>query len=115
MKGIALILCAFVAVGAFAADTAIKGYLVDIACSREDGSKPGFGSKHTKDCLQMPDCAQSGYGVLTDDNKFLRFDKAGNDQAKKFITDLKKESDIKVTVTGTVNGNTMTVSKIELQ
>jgi hypothetical protein len=115
MKGIALILCAFVAVGAFAADTPIKGYLVDMACGREDGSKPGFGSKHTKDCLQMPDCAQSGYGVLTDDNKFLRFDKAGNDQAKKFITDLKKESDIKVTVTGTVNGNTMTVSKIELQ
>jgi len=63
----------------------------------------------------MDECAKSGYGVLTDDKKIVMFDAAGNQQAKKFIADLKKPKDIKVSVTGTVNGDTMTVSKIELQ
>ncbi|HEY6306499.1 MAG TPA: hypothetical protein VI488_08610 [Candidatus Angelobacter sp.] len=115
MKRTLLMLLAAIALTSFAADTTIKGYLVDIACGQEDGSKPGFGAKHSKECLQMPDCVSSGYGVLTDDKKIIRFDKAGNDQAKKFIDDLKKESDVKVTVTGAVSGDSMTVSKIELQ
>ena len=63
----------------------------------------------------MPDCAKTGYGVLTDDKKVIRFDAAGNGQAKKFIAALKKDKDIRVTVTGARNGDSMTVSKIELQ
>jgi hypothetical protein len=115
MKKLLMILFAAVSLSAFAADTTVKGYLVDIACSTEEGSKPGFGAKHSKDCLQMDDCVKSGYGVLTSDNKVVKFDKAGNEQAKKFIADLKKAKDIRVNVQGTVNGDTMSVSKIELQ
>lgn len=114
MKKFALVLLAAMAVSAFA-DTQVKGYLVDLACAAEDGQQAGFGPKHTKGCLQMPDCVNSGYGVLTDDKKVIKFDKAGNEQAKKFIADLKKEKDIKVAVTGVVNGDAITVTKIELQ
>jgi len=103
------------ALSAFAAETKVQGYLVDLACSSEEGQKPGFGAKHSKMCLQMPECVKSGYGVLTDDKKVIRFDKAGNDEAKKFIAALTKKNDIKVTVTGAVKGDAMTVSKIELQ
>ena len=112
MKKFVLVLFAAMAVSAFAADTTVKGYLVDRACSAESDFKP---EKHSKDCLQMPDCVKSGYAVLTEDKKVIKFDKAGNAQAKKFIASLKKEKDIKVAVTGSVNGDTMTVSKIELQ
>jgi len=115
MKKVVLILIAAAAIGAFAADTQVKGYLVDMACGREEGSRPDFGIKHSKECLQMPECVNSGYGVLTDDKKIIQFDAAGNEKAKKFIADLKKTTDIKVTVTGTLNGGAMTVSKIELQ
>jgi hypothetical protein len=115
MKKVVLVLFAAMAVSAFAADTTVKGYLVDLACAAEEGQKADFGPKHTKDCLQMPDCAKGGYGVLTDDKKVIRFDNASNEQAKKFIAALTKPKDIKVTVTGTVNGETMSVSKIELQ
>jgi hypothetical protein len=115
MKKFAMILFAAMAVSAFAADTTVKGYLVDLACAAEDGQKPGFGANHAKDCLQMPDCVKSGYGVLTDDKKVIKFDKAGNQQAKKFIAGITKSNDIKVTVTGTTTGDSMTVSKIELQ
>lgn len=115
MRRFILILFAAMSISAFAADTTVKGYLVDLECAREEGQKAGFGAQHTKECLQMPDCVKSGYGVLTDDKKIVQFDAAGNEQAKKFIADLKKEKDIKVSVTGTVSGGSMTVSKIELQ
>jgi hypothetical protein len=115
MKKLTLVLLTAMALSAFAADTQVKGYLVDIACSDEEGTKPGFGAKHTKDCLLMPECVQSGYGVLTDDKKVIKFDSASNEKAKAFIADLKKGKDIKVSVTGNVNGDNITVTKIELQ
>ncbi len=115
MKKLALVLLTAVTLGAFAAHTKVQGYLVDIACASEEGQRANFGVKHSKDCLQMPDCAKSGYGVLTDDKKVIKFDAASNEKAKQFIADLKKAKDLKVNVTGTVNGEHMTVSKIELQ
>ena len=115
MRRIALVLLTAAALSAFAAETKVQGYLVDLACASEEGQKPGFGAKHSKDCLQMPDCAKSGYGVLTDDKKVIKFDAASNAKAKQFIAGMKKNKDIKVNVTGTVDGEKMAVSKIELQ
>jgi len=115
MRRIALVLLTAAALSAFAAETKVQGYLVDLACASEDGQKPGFGAKHSKGCLQMPECVQSGYGILTDDKKVIKFDAASNAKAKQFIADLKKNKDIKVYVTGTVDGERMAVSKIELQ
>jgi hypothetical protein len=116
MRKFILILFAAMSISAFAADTTVKGYLVDLACATSpDGQEANFGTNHTKECLQMPDCVKGGYGILTPDKKIVRFDTAGNDQAKKFIADLKKEKDVRVTVTGAVTGSSMTVSKIELQ
>jgi hypothetical protein len=115
MKKFTLVLLTAVALSAFAADTKVQGYLVDIACASEEGQRANFGVKHSKECLQMPDCVKSGYGVLTDDKKVIKFDTASNEKAKQFIADLKKDKDIKVNVTGTMNGERMTVSKIELQ
>jgi hypothetical protein len=115
MKKLTLVLLTAVALSAFAADTKIQGYLVDIACGSEEGQRANFGIKHSKECLQMPDCERSGYGLLTDDKKIIKFDAASNAKAKQFIADMKKNNDIKVNVTGTLNGERMTISKIELQ
>lgn len=115
MKKVVMVLFAAVSIGAFAADTTVKGYLVDLACAKEEGEKPGFGATHKRGCLQMDECARSGYGVLTSDKKVVKFDSAGNEQARKFIADLKKAKDIRVDVTGDVKGDTMSVSKIELE
>ena len=116
MRKFILILFVAMSIGAYAADTTVKGYLVDLACATGDeGKAANFGAEHTKECLQMPDCVKTGYGVLTPDKKIVRFDAAGNEQAKKFIADLKKEKDVRVTVTGAVTGGSMSVSKIELQ
>lgn len=115
MKKAFLILLIALSLTALPVEVTVKGYLVDVLCGSSEGSRPNFGALHSKACLQMPECAESGYGVLMPDNSIVRFDKAGNEQAKKFIADMKKTTDVKVTVTGTRSRETMTVSKIELQ
>jgi hypothetical protein len=44
MRKFILILFAALSISAFAADTTVKGYLVDLACAREEGQKDGFGA-----------------------------------------------------------------------
>ncbi|HXB20678.1 MAG TPA: hypothetical protein VNV88_04805 [Candidatus Solibacter sp.] len=114
MRRLVLILFATASISAFAADTAVKGYLMDIACSARTARKAGSAVSHTKACLRTPPCEESGYAVLTNDNQVIRFDHDGNERAKKFLADMAKDDNIKVTVTGAVNGDKMTVSKIEL-
>jgi len=96
----------------------MTGHLVDVACASENIEKPkaDFATKHSKQCLQMPECEESGYGLLTSDNKLIKFDKASNEQAKQFIATTNKDRDWSVAVTGTVNADsTLKVSSIKLQ
>jgi hypothetical protein len=69
MKKIILVLFVAAAISTFAADSTVKGYLVESVLCRGSRQLPGWGAKHTTMCLPMPDCAKSGYGVLTDDKK----------------------------------------------
>src|SRR5258708_8141685 len=79
MKKLILSLLIVIAASAFAADSAVKGYLVDIACASEERQTPGFGAKHSKGCLPLPDCEKSGYAVLTEDKTVIRFNQDGKD------------------------------------
>jgi hypothetical protein len=116
MKRTVLILFAAFAINSWAADTAVKGHLIDVACSAAKARRgPASAASHGRNCLRMSTCAGSGYGVLTEDRQFIKFDKDGNEKAVKFLTEITKENDIKVTVHGSVNGSSMTVSSIELQ
>jgi len=114
MRRFVLILFVTGCMGALAAGADVKGHLMDIACSARKARKAGSAAGHTKTCLQMPSCEESGYAVLTDDNQVIKFDHDGNQKAKKFLAGIAKEDNIKVTVSGTVDGDHMSVSKIEL-
>jgi hypothetical protein len=99
----------------FAADEAIKGYLVDVACSDRRARKPASLPAHSKMCMQMPTCNNSGYGVLTEDKRFIQFDEEGNQKASKLLAETSKENDFRIAVTGSMEGDRLKVSKIELQ
>jgi DMSO/TMAO reductase YedYZ molybdopterin-dependent catalytic subunit len=100
-----------------AATTKVSGFLVDVACATENAQhpKPDFGAKHGKSCLTMEDCEKSGYAVLTNDNKVVKFDAEGNKQAAALIKKTDKNKDWRVTVTGELKGDTIAVSSMELQ
>jgi hypothetical protein len=96
----------------------MSGYLVDVACASENAEKPkaDFGMKHSKKCLTMPECEESGYALLTDDNKVIKFDAASNEKVKKMIATTDKEKDWKVAVAGTMNqDHTLKVDTITLK
>jgi len=95
----------------------IEGHLVDVACANHNAKKPkpGFTASHSKDCLEMPECAESGYAIVTADNKVIKFDSKGNETAKKLIADSKKSSDFKASATGTLDGDTLKLEALTLE
>ena len=83
--------------------------LLDVGCSKKASANP---DAHTRDCALM--CAKSGYGILTSDQHFLKFDAAGN---QKILNELKassKKDHLRVDVSGEVEGSTLKVSSVSL-
>jgi hypothetical protein len=95
----------------------IEGYLMDVACARENSEKPkpGFAARHDKECLQMAECAESGYSIVTADKKVIKFDAKGNETAKKLLAERKKPKDFKASATGTLEGDTLKVESLTLE
>ena len=93
----------------------VTGYLMDKACSADVIKKGEAAMKsHDVGCASMDDCAQSGYGVITPDNKYITFDAAGNKQATAALKSSKKKTDLRVTVTGDVTGSSMKVASLKM-
>ena len=69
---------------------------------------------HMRQCALMPACQKSGYGVFTYDNKFLAFDGPGNQKALGALKASKKEDDLKVEVTGEIQGDSIKVVSLRL-
>ena len=93
----------------------MKGTLMDIACSSHHATEAGYTESHDKKCLLMESCVKSGYSLVTADKKVLKFDKKGNDLALDLIKKTSHDKDWKVTVDGTVTGDTIAVSSIKMQ
>lgn len=93
--------------------TTLKGYLMDVSCATKHAGEAGFAEGHDKECLQM--CADSGFGVLSDEGKFVKFDDEGNKKVEAFVKATDTDGAWKVTVTGKVTGEKMTVESIALQ
>lgn len=103
----------------------VKGILMDQKCSgkadlRISGSSGLLvggrivAEAHTRECAMMPECEKSGYGVYTNDNKFLKFDESGNRKAIAALKASKKLDDLEVEVTGEVKGDSIRVSTLKI-
>jgi len=109
---------------AVASAAQVQGILIDEMCSSKAEVRIVSGPRleggmivaeaHTRECALMPACQRSGYGVFTYDNKFLKFDPAGSRKALAALRASKKEDDLKVEVTGEVQGDTIKVASLKL-
>ena len=114
MKRILMSLVVLSALSAPLSAENVEGYLIDKMCSAKVLEQSGDAAKaHTKDCALMPNCKSSGYGVVTADGKFLKFDEDGDRMAAKALGFFSREDNIKVTVSGEVKGGTITVVAIQ--
>jgi len=92
----------------------VEGYLVDKMCSAKVLKEGGDAAKaHTKGCAMG--CKESGFGVVTSDGKFIKFDKDGDGMALKMLGMASKDDNIEVVVNGEVKGDTMTVVAIQFR
>jgi len=59
-------------------------------------------------------CKKSGYGVITENHKFLKFDEVGNKKAFEALKATDKEDHLRVDVTGEVEGDTLKVTSLKM-
>jgi hypothetical protein len=101
----------------------VEGILIDAMCSSKaevhivSGPRLEGGmivaEAHTRQCALMPECEKSGYGVFTYDNKYLKFDPAGSRKALALLRATKKEDNLKVEVTGDIQGDMIKVASVK--
>jgi hypothetical protein len=104
MKKILLCGAAFALVAA--AET-YTGTVVDVMCKGKDLAV------HTRECALG--CAKSGYGLVTSDGKFVKFDEAGNAKTLAALKASKKDKDLKAKVDGKMEGDIIEVQTIEIE
>jgi hypothetical protein len=95
----------------------VRGYLVDTVCVKEEAAQLAhLGVKHTRKCLQMPACQESGYALLlpSHNNDVLRFDKRGNQLAAKLVNGRHAEGGWLLQATGKRNGEEFAVATLEI-
>jgi len=92
-----------------AAETFKDVPVVDTDCSKQVASAP---DTHTRDCALK--CASSGFGIITSDNKYIKFDANGNKQITAALKASTKTDHLRVDVTGAVSGDTIKVTSVKL-
>ena len=94
-------------IAAAASAETFSGTVVDVMCRGKDLAS------HTRDCAIS--CSRSGYGLVTADGKFLKFDESGNARALAALKKLSKDKDLKAKITGTLNGELLKVEAIDFE
>ena len=95
---------------AFAAVETYKDVaVVDVNCSAKVTADP---DSHTRACALK--CAGSGFGILTQDKHFLKFDADGNAKIAEALKASDKKDHLRVDVTGDVQGDTLKITSIKL-
>ena len=105
--------CAAVALFMFPAIAGAKTFkdvpVVDANCSKKVANAP---DSHTRACAL--NCAASGFGIMTSDHQYLKFDSAGNQEIISQLKSSDKKDHLRVDVSGDVQGDTLKVKSVTL-
>jgi len=95
---------------AFAAVETYKDvHVVDVNCSMKVAAEP---DSHARACALK--CAAGGFGIVTPDKHFLKFDADGNAKVVEALMASDKKDHLRVDVSGDVQGDTLKVASIKL-
>lgn len=86
-----------------------SGHLMDTMCAAK---KLDQASSHTAQC--MKDCARSGFGLVTKDGNYLKFNESGNAKALKALQADDREANLLVKVSGELKGGVIRVESIRM-
>jgi hypothetical protein len=83
--------------------------VIDVACSKKAAATA---DAHTRECALA--CEESGFGIVTEDKKFLKFDAEGNAKILAQLKGSSKTDHLRVNVSGDVDGDTLKVTSVKL-
>ena len=83
--------------------------IVDSNCSKKVADNP---DTHTRACALK--CEASGYGIITSDKKFLKFDAEGNKEVVAALKASARKDHLRADVTGDVEGDSIKVTSVKL-
>ncbi len=83
--------------------------VLDVSCSTKEAANA---DAHTRECALT--CQKSGFGIVTSDQKFLKFDATGNAKVLEELKSSSKADHLRVNVTGDVEGDTLKVKSVKL-
>ncbi len=110
MKKLVVILTLFLLAQFAAAQTWENVTLMDAMCSTKAKANP---DAHPRSCALQ--CSKAGYGILTGDGNFLKFDSAGNAKALELLKASDKADHLRVKVSGELRGDQLAVQTLSLQ
>jgi len=84
--------------------------LVDTMCSAKVKADP---DTHTTACAIG--CEKGGYGIITADGVYLKFDESGNTKALAALKASKKKDHLRAVVMGELSGDTIKVTSVTLE
>ena len=97
------------ALPSFAAETYKDVPVVDVNCSKKVAADP---DAHSRACALK--CAASGFGIVTQNKEFLKFDASGNAKIAEALKASDKKDHLRVDVSGDVQGDTLKVTSIKV-
>ena len=95
---------------AAAAETWKNVPVVDTLCISKVKADP---DKHTTQCALQ--CSKGGYGLLTTDGTYLKFDAPGNEKTIAALKATKKADHLRATVVGERNGESIKVASVSIE
>ena len=92
----------------------LTGYMIDNSCAANHANDKTFATwvkTHGSSCANMESCEKSGYAVFSGD-KLYKFDDAGNASAAALLKATKSKKGLHVKAEGTLDGDTLKVTKL---
>jgi hypothetical protein len=95
------------------AATDLQGVLADWNCVKpmvKDGR--GKTLQHNRECSLNKNYSRAAYGIITDDKHFYKLDDAGRDWALKLLKDTSDKDNLRVIISGAIEGDTVHVQNM---
>ena len=93
----------------------LQGVITDWNCTH-DMVRNGRAKvlKQNRNCSLVKDWRRSGYGLITDDTKFYKIDPQSNDRVLQLLNGSRDKDNLKVVVSGDLDGNTIKINTISI-
>ena len=105
-----ILLSSFFTLPTLAATETFKNVsVIDVNCHTKFVKDP---DAHPRACALT--CSASGYGIFTQDGKYLKFDRKGNDEILSELKASDRKDHLRVDVAGDVEGDMLKVTSVKL-